>query len=103
MIDVDHRSRMQLRQLLLGRRYRSRYRFTSGNDVKLFCSGTELFGALIERIDTATREAISRSMVLSRSVKAWMWVDCTSSTPTTRPRAIMGTASSLRTASRAFK
>ncbi|PXW24391.1 phospholipase D-like domain-containing protein [Paraburkholderia caballeronis] len=56
MIDVDHRSRMQLRQLLLGRRYRSRYRFTSGNDVKLFCSGTELFGALIERIDTATRD-----------------------------------------------
>ncbi|HVE06416.1 MAG TPA: cardiolipin synthase ClsB [Paraburkholderia sp.] len=39
---------------LLGRRYWSRYRFTSGNDVRLFASGDEYFSALIERIDAAT-------------------------------------------------
>jgi cardiolipin synthase len=56
MMDIDHRSSMQLRQLLLGRRYRSRYRFTAGNDTRLFHSGSELFTALIERIDAATRD-----------------------------------------------
>ena len=56
MTDVDHRSTMQLRQLMPGRRYRSRYRYTSGNSVKLFTSGSELFGSLIERIDAATRD-----------------------------------------------
>jgi cardiolipin synthase len=43
----------RLRQSLLGRRYWQRYRFTSGNDVKLLCSGDEFFAALIERIDAA--------------------------------------------------
>ena len=56
MIDADHRRTLQLRQLLLGKRYRSRYRFTVGNSVKLLSSGSELFGAMIERIDAATRD-----------------------------------------------
>ncbi len=47
---------MRLRDVLLGRRYRSRYRFTSGNEVRLFCSGAELFGAMVEHIDAATRD-----------------------------------------------
>lgn len=47
---------VRLREALLGRRYRSRYRFTSGNEVRLFCSGADLFGAMIERIDAATRD-----------------------------------------------
>src|ERR1700761_4723149 len=40
-------------QTLLGRRYLSRYRFTTGNDVRLFTSGDPYFAALIERIDAA--------------------------------------------------
>ena len=43
----------RLRQSLLGRRYWQRYRFTSGNEVKLLRSGDEFFTALIERIDAA--------------------------------------------------
>lgn len=54
--EVEPRRLVRLREALLGRRYRSRYRFTSGNEVRLFKSGAELFGALIERIDAATRE-----------------------------------------------
>ena len=54
MMDIDHRSTTQLRQLLLGKRYRSRYRFTTGNSVTLFSSGRTLFDALIARIDAAT-------------------------------------------------
>jgi cardiolipin synthase A/B len=45
----------RLRQSLLGRRYWSRYRFTAGNEVRLFQSGDAYFGALIERIDAAER------------------------------------------------
>ncbi|HTH61977.1 MAG TPA: phospholipase D-like domain-containing protein [Paraburkholderia sp.] len=56
MTDIDRRSAAQLRQLLLGRRYRSRYRFTTGNSVKLFTSGSDLFATLVERIDAATRD-----------------------------------------------
>jgi cardiolipin synthase len=56
MTDIDPRRAVRLRDLLLGRRYRSRYRFTSGNDVRLFTSGAALFGAMIERIDAATRD-----------------------------------------------
>lgn len=56
MSEVDPRRAVRLRDLLLGRRYRSRYRFTSGNDVRLFASGAALFGAMIERIDAATRD-----------------------------------------------
>ncbi len=44
----------QFGQSLLGRRYWSRYRFTVGNDVRLFSSGDAYFAALIERIDAAT-------------------------------------------------
>jgi cardiolipin synthase A/B len=47
---------VSLREALLGRRYRSRYRFTSGNEVRLFCSGADLFGTMIEYIDAATRD-----------------------------------------------
>jgi cardiolipin synthase len=53
---VDSQRVVSLREALLGRRYRSRYRFTSGNDVRLFCSGADLFGAMIEHIDAATRD-----------------------------------------------
>ncbi|HEY3596391.1 MAG TPA: phospholipase D-like domain-containing protein [Paraburkholderia sp.] len=38
---------------MLGRRYWSRYRFTTGNDLRLFNSGNGYFAALIERIDAA--------------------------------------------------
>jgi cardiolipin synthase A/B len=49
------RSLSQIGQkLLLGRRYWSRYRFTTGNDLRLFSSGDEYFAALVERIDAAT-------------------------------------------------
>lgn len=68
MIDIDHRSRMQLRQLLLGRRYRSRYRFTAGNSVKLFSSGSALFAALIERIDAATRDVALETYIFCDDV-----------------------------------
>ena len=46
----------RLRHSLLGRRYWQRYRFTSGNDVKLLRSGDEFFGALIERVDAAQHD-----------------------------------------------
>ncbi|MFC4706401.1 cardiolipin synthase ClsB [Paraburkholderia caffeinitolerans] len=54
---------MRLRDVLLGRRYRSRYRFTSGNDVRLFCSGAELFGAMVEHIDAATRDVVIETYI----------------------------------------
>jgi cardiolipin synthase A/B len=54
--DLDPQRAVRLRDLLLGRRYRSRYRFTSGNEVRLFGSGAALFGAMIERIDAATSD-----------------------------------------------
>ncbi len=56
MSDIDPRRVVRLRDLLLGQRYRSRYRFTSGNEVRLFGSGAALFGAMIERIDAATSD-----------------------------------------------
>jgi len=56
MTGVDPRRTAQLRQLLFGGRYRPRYRFTAGNDVQLFCSGTDLFAAMVARIDAATRD-----------------------------------------------
>jgi cardiolipin synthase A/B len=55
-MDIDPRRAARLHDLLLGRRYRSRYRFTSGNDVRLFGSGAALYGAMIERIDAATHD-----------------------------------------------
>ncbi|MFX1673294.1 cardiolipin synthase ClsB [Paraburkholderia sp. A2WS-5] len=54
---------MRLRDVLLGRRYRSRYRFTSGNEVRLFCSGEGLFGAMIEHIDAATRDVVIETYI----------------------------------------
>jgi cardiolipin synthase A/B len=54
--ELDPQRAVRLRDLLLGRRYRSRYRFTSGNEVRLFGSGATLFGAMIERIDAATSD-----------------------------------------------
>jgi cardiolipin synthase len=73
--DVDPRRVVRLHDLLLGRRYRSRYRFTSGNDVRLFCSGTALFEAMIARIDAATRDVALETYIfcddeLGRAVSA---------------------------------
>lgn len=48
----------RLRQSLLGRRYWQRYRFTSGNDVKLLRSGDEFFSALVQRVDAAERDVV---------------------------------------------
>jgi cardiolipin synthase len=47
---------VQLRQTMLGGHRKPRLRFTAGNDVRIFKSGTALFDALIERIDAAEHE-----------------------------------------------
>ena len=75
MTDIDPRRARRLRDLLLGRRYRTRYRFTSGNDVRLFNSGKALFGAMIERIDAATTDVALETYIfcddaLGRAVSA---------------------------------
>lgn len=49
----DGRRFDRLTQHLPGRRYWSRYRFCSGNSVRLFTAGETYFAALIERIDAA--------------------------------------------------
>nr|WP_296658383.1 phospholipase D-like domain-containing protein [Paraburkholderia sp.] len=74
-MDIDPRRAVRLHELLLGRRYRTRYRFTSGNDVRLFASGAALFGAMIEHIDAATRDValetyIFRDDSMGRAVSA---------------------------------
>ena len=53
----------RLRHSLLGRRYWQRYRFTSGNDVKLLRSGDEFFNALIERIDAAQHDVVLETYI----------------------------------------
>ncbi len=53
----------RLRQSLLGRRYWQRYRFTSGNDVKLLRSGGEYFSALIDRVDAAERDVVLETYI----------------------------------------
>ncbi|CAB3802853.1 cardiolipin synthase ClsB [Paraburkholderia caffeinilytica] len=53
----------RLRQALLGRRYWQRYRFTSGNEVKLLRSGDEYFAALIERIDAAQSDVVLETYI----------------------------------------
>ncbi|MGF6769238.1 cardiolipin synthase [Paraburkholderia sp. GAS199] len=53
----------RLRQSLLGRRYWQRYRFTSGNEVKLLRSGDEFFAALVERIDAAQRDVVLETYI----------------------------------------
>jgi cardiolipin synthase A/B len=53
----------RLRQTLLGRRYWQRYRFTSGNEVKLLRSGDEFFAALIERIDAAQNDVVLETYI----------------------------------------
>ena len=75
MTDIDPRRVVRLHDLLLGRRYRSRYRFTTGNDVRLFGSGAALFGAMIERIDAARRDVALETYIfcdddLGRAVSA---------------------------------
>jgi cardiolipin synthase len=45
----------RLGQSLIGRRYWPRYRFTAGNDIRLFSSGDAYFAALVERIGAATQ------------------------------------------------
>lgn len=74
-MDIDPRRVVRLHDLLLGRRYRSRYRFTSGNDVRLFGSGAALFGAMIERIEAATHDVALETYIftddnLGRAVSA---------------------------------
>lgn len=53
----------RLRHALLGRRYWQRYRFTSGNDVRLLRSGDDLFSALIERIDAAKHDVVLETYI----------------------------------------
>jgi cardiolipin synthase len=53
----------QLRQSLPGRRYWSRYRFTAGNDVRLFRSGDAYFDALVERIDAAIEDVVLETYI----------------------------------------
>ncbi|WP_233864572.1 cardiolipin synthase ClsB [Paraburkholderia adhaesiva] len=74
-MDIDPRRAVRLQDLLLGRRYRSRYRYTSGNDVRLFRSGAQLFDAMIQRIDAATRDVALETYIfydddLGRAVSA---------------------------------
>jgi len=53
----------RLRQSLLGRRYWQRYRFTSGNEVKLLRSGDEFFAALVQRVDEAERDVVLETYI----------------------------------------
>jgi cardiolipin synthase len=53
----------RLRHSLRGRRYWQRYRFTTGNDVRLFRSGAEYFDALVERIDAATKDVMLETYI----------------------------------------
>ncbi|CAB3810375.1 cardiolipin synthase ClsB [Paraburkholderia fynbosensis] len=53
----------RLRHTLLGRRYWQRYRFTSGNDVRLLRSGDDFFDALIERVDAAQRDVVLETYI----------------------------------------
>ncbi|AFT84501.1 cardiolipin synthase ClsB [Paraburkholderia phenoliruptrix] len=53
----------RLRQSLLGRRYWQRYRFTSGNEVKLLRSGDEFFSALVARVDAAERDVVLETYI----------------------------------------
>jgi cardiolipin synthase len=48
----------RLTRHLPGRRYWSRYRFCSGNTVRLFTAGESYFAALIERIDAAKSDVV---------------------------------------------
>ncbi|SEA10202.1 phospholipase D-like domain-containing protein [Paraburkholderia sartisoli] len=56
MTSLATRRFARLRQSLRSRRYWRRYRFTTGNGVELFHSGSEYFDTLIRRIDAATRD-----------------------------------------------
>ncbi|QQC62566.1 cardiolipin synthase ClsB [Paraburkholderia ginsengisoli] len=53
----------RLRHALLGRRYWQRYRFTSGNEVRLLRSGDAFFDALIERIDAAQHDVVLETYI----------------------------------------
>ncbi|CAH2899053.1 MAG: Cardiolipin synthase (EC bacterial type ClsB, has minor trans-phosphatidylation activity converting PE to PG [uncultured Paraburkholderia sp.] len=53
----------RLRQSLLGRRYWQRYRFTSGNEVKLLRFGDEFFSALVARVDAAERDVVLETYI----------------------------------------
>ncbi|CAG4901112.1 phospholipase D-like domain-containing protein [Paraburkholderia gardini] len=56
MTSLATRRFARLRQSLRSRRYWRRYRFTTGNGVELFRSGSEYFDTLTRRIDAATRD-----------------------------------------------
>ena len=53
----------RLRQTLFGRRYWSKYRFTAGNEVRLFRSGEGFFASLIERIDAAGKDVVLETYI----------------------------------------
>ncbi|MGH8780918.1 phospholipase D-like domain-containing protein [Paraburkholderia sp.] len=55
----------RLRGDLFGRRYWSKYRFTAGNDIRLFSSGDAFFEALIARIDAATLDVALETYIFS--------------------------------------
>jgi cardiolipin synthase len=63
MTEMGARPFARLRQSLPGRRYWSRYRFTAGNDVRLFRSGDAYFDALVERIDAATEDVVLEAYI----------------------------------------
>ncbi|TDN68482.1 cardiolipin synthase ClsB [Paraburkholderia sp. BL10I2N1] len=63
MTGIGARHFARLRQSLPGRRYWSRYRFTAGNDVRLFRSGDAYFDALVERIDAATEDVVLETYI----------------------------------------
>jgi cardiolipin synthase len=48
----------RLRQTLFGRRYWSKYRFTAGNEVRLFRSGEAFFASLIACVDAAEKDVV---------------------------------------------
>jgi cardiolipin synthase len=53
----------RLRHTLFGRRYWSKYRFTAGNEVKLFRSGDAFFASLIARIDAAAKDLVLETYI----------------------------------------
>ncbi|WP_414696712.1 cardiolipin synthase ClsB [Paraburkholderia sp.] len=53
----------RIRHTLFGRRYWQKYRFTTGNQVKLFCSGEEYFASLIARIDAAQNDVVLETYI----------------------------------------
>lgn len=53
----------RIRHTLFGRRYWSKYRFTAGNQVKLFRSGEAYFASLVARIDAAEKDVVLETYI----------------------------------------